>query len=357
MDRCERDPADREARSRRRFPATVEPLEDRRLLSYYGSSSSYYNQVSYQASIVRHEYDQFVSEVKRIELASQATPAEYLALRDDARAISNTATPAPGLSRQAVQYKAVETSLELDRAPLYGWLGDSGWTGINARLTSDLSGLNAPSTLISKTVSDMKIIANSANVGPFDYATVTNDFTSLRNAEQSLPSNSGYHFEDPGLFYTQHLRGFFRGWGVQKIQARGQLDRDLHAAKAQAGTDPAGSAVVSRDVQILQQIGAAIPSTTNETFGTTLVAAFAQGPPSPMAVAQLGTSLVTVLGPAATPSRVASVDRLANDAPALDQALGGSTSSIATIVADVAALVNAGSGESLNPFKINIRPG
>ncbi len=357
MDRREHDQADRKARSRRRFPAAVETLEDRRLLSYYGSYNSYYNQTYYQAQIVRHQYDQFVSEVKRIELASQATPAEYLALRDDARAISNTATPDPGLSRQAVQYKAVETSLELDRAPLYGWLGNSGWAGINARLTSDLSGLNVPSTLIAQTVADMRTLATSANVGPFDYAAVTNDFTSLRNAEQSLPSSSGYHFEDPSLFYTQHLRGFFRGWGVQKVQARGQLDRDLHAAQSQAVTSPAGAVVVTRDVGILQKIGAAIPSTTNETFGATYVAAFAQGPPSPTAVAQLGTSLVTVLGPAATPSRVAWVDRLANDAPAFDQALGGSASSIATIVADVAALVDAGSGESLNPFKINVRPG
>ncbi len=348
------DRQDRKTHAHRMLP-TAESLEGRLLPSFYGSSS-YYNQTSYQASIVRHEYDQYVSEVKRIELASQATPAEYLALRDDARAISNAASPNPGLSGQAVQYKAVETSLELDRAPLYGWLGDDGWAGTSSRLTSDLSGLNVPASIIAQTVADMRTLAVSAGVGPYDYATVTNDFTTLRNAEQALPANSGYHFEDPSLFYTQHLRGFFRGWGTQKVQARGQLDRDLHAVQSAARTSPAGAAVVSRDVQILQTIGAGIPSTMNETFGTTYVAAFAQGPPSPTAVTQLRSDLITVLGPAATSARVASATRLANDAPALDQALGGNPSSIATIVADVAALVDAGGGESLNPFKINIGP-
>ena len=74
----------------RRFAPTVEGLETRQLLTFfspYWYSSSYsYNQLSYQAAVVRHEYDTYVSGLKRLELASQATPAEYLALRDDARA-------------------------------------------------------------------------------------------------------------------------------------------------------------------------------------------------------------------------------------------------------------------------------
>ena len=106
MDRHDR--PRRQSRPDRTIP-TIELLEGRLLPSFFGWYSASYNQVSYQAAIVRHDYDQYVSELKRIELASQATPAEYLALRDDARAISLEANGA-GLPRTDVQLKAVETS-------------------------------------------------------------------------------------------------------------------------------------------------------------------------------------------------------------------------------------------------------
>ena len=92
-------------------------------------------------------------------------------------------------------------------------------------MTSDLSGLNVPQSLIDQTVTDMRTLAVSAGVGPDGFATFTDDFTTLRNGEQTLPSGSGYHFEDPSLYYTQHLRGFFRGWGVQKLQAEATLQK------------------------------------------------------------------------------------------------------------------------------------
>jgi hypothetical protein len=158
-----------------RLIPSVEGLESRRLPSLFASysSSSYYNQVSYQAEIVQHEYDQYVSELKRIELASQATPAEYLALRNDARAISAAAS-AGSQPRSAVQLKAVEASLILDRSPLYGWLDDGGWTQMSARLTGTLDGLGVPQPLISQTVADMRALAVSAGVGPFDFGPGSN---------------------------------------------------------------------------------------------------------------------------------------------------------------------------------------
>ena len=79
---------------RERRPLAVETLEDRRLLS---ASSSYYNNLAY---IARHEYDHFVTEVRQLELQSAATPAQYLALRDDSRAITLAASSATGLSPQ-----------------------------------------------------------------------------------------------------------------------------------------------------------------------------------------------------------------------------------------------------------------
>ncbi len=343
---------------RHRLDPSVEGLESRRLPSFFApySSSSYYNQVSYQASIVRHEYDQYVSELKRLELGSQATPAEYLALRNDARTISAAAS-AGSQPRSAVQLKAVEASLILDRSPLYGWLDDDGWTQMSARLTGTLDGLNVPQPLIDQTVADMRALAVSAGVGPFDFATFTNDFDTLRNGEQTLPSGSGYHFEDPSLYYTQHLRGFFRGWGVQKLDAGAKLQKDLRTIQTDSHTDAAGAAVLQRDVQLLKGLGAAVPSATMDQFNATYVAAFGQGSPTPAELAQLRSSLVSILGPAGTAPRIATVGRLVADAPAFYQAARASQTGIETIVTDVGTLVDAGGGEPLNPFKITIQPG
>jgi hypothetical protein len=353
MDRHERSNRRNRARA---FANSVEILESRRLRSVFAPYSYSYNQVNYQASIVRHEYDTYVGALKRIELASQATPAEYLALRDDARAISAAAT-AGNLPAAAVQFKAVAASLELDRAPLYGWLGDAAWTGVSARLSSDLGGLQVPQSLIDQTVTDMRTLAVSADVGPDEYATFTDSFNTLRNGEQSLPANSGYHFEDPSLYYTQHLRGFFRGWGVRKVEARKQLERDLVAIQRQSSTSPTGAAVLGRDVGILETLGAALPSATKDQFNAIYVAAFAQGTPTSGDLPQLRSSLIGILGPAATSQRIAATGRLVADAPMFYQAAGASESNVQTIVTDVGTLVDAGGGETLNPFKLTIQPG
>jgi hypothetical protein len=349
---------DRAHRQRRihRFTPSSEGLESRRLPSFFGAFSNSSSQVAYQSWIVGHEYDQYVGELKRLELASRATPAEYLALRDDARALSAAASGA-GLPRSVVQLKAVEASLELDRAPLYGWLGDDGWSGVSARLTTDLAGLHVPQPLIDQTISDMRSLAVSAGVGPDGFATFTDDFNMLRTGEQTLPRNSGYHFRDPALYYTQHLRGFFRGWGVQKIEAEARVQEDLRTIPTAARTGPDGVAVVQRDVKILEGLGAAMPSASKNQFNSTYLAAFAQGTPTPGGLAQLRSSLVGILGPAGTAHPVASVDRLVADAPGFYQAVGASQPDVETILTDVGMLVDAGGGESLNPFKITIQPG
>jgi hypothetical protein len=349
---------DRHDRRRRqgrphRFAASVEGLEGRELPSLFGTSS---NQIAYRASIVRHEYDQYVGELKRLELASQATPAEYLALRDDARAISAAASGA-NLSVSDAQYRTVAASLILDRSPLYGWVGDAGWAEVSSRLTTTLDGLEVPPSLIDQTVTDMRALAVSAGVSPGGFAAFTDDFNTLRDGEQSLPANSGYHFEDPSLYYTQHLRGFFRGWGVEKVEAQAKLERDLATIRHQAGTGPAGAAVLDRDAQLLERLGAAVPSTTKDQFNATYVAGFAQGAPTPAGLSLLRSNLIAILGPAGTSGRIGSVGRLVADAPEFYAAAGESESNIQTIATDVGTLVDAGGGETLNPFKVTIQPG
>ena len=112
-------------------------------------------------------------------------------------------------------------------------------------LTANLSGLNVPQSLIDQTVTDMRTLAASAGVGPDGFATFTDNFNTLRNGEQTLPSGSGYHFEDPSLYYTQHLRGFFRGWGVQKVEAEATLQSNLRTIQGQSRAVPAGGAVLT----------------------------------------------------------------------------------------------------------------
>jgi hypothetical protein len=350
---------------RRSLAPVIEVLESREVLSFFAPISSYSlfstgtyssssQQLSARAAIVRHEYDQYVGEVKTLELKSQATPAEFLALRDDARAISAAASAAD-LPAAAANETAAEVSLQLDRAPLYGAAKDPGWALVSARVTTNLESLDVPQSLIDQTLADMKTLAASANVSASEFQTFTNDFNTLRAGEASLPSNPYYHFEDPGLFYSQHLRGFFRHWGTQKVAALATLKSDLRAISVVTQVGPAGVAVLNRDAQLLEGLGGAVPSATNAQLEGAYLAVFAEGVPTAAGISQLRTSLVTILGPVATAPRISAVDRLAADAPAFAQAAGESQTAIETIVTDVGAVVNAGGGETLNPFKVTVQ--
>jgi len=319
-----------------------------------GSYSSSSQQLAARAAIVRHDYDRYVGELKTLELKSQATPEEFLSLRDDARAICAAAS-ATNLPPAVANNTAVDVSLQLDRSPLYGSAKDSGWAVVSARVTTNLDSLDVPQPLIDRTLADMNALADSAGVSSAEFQTFTNDFYRLRDAESSLPSNPYYHFEDPGLFYSQHLRGFFRHWGMQKDTSEARLKADLRTIQSQTRVDPAGITVLHRDVHLLESLGAAVPSTTNQQLDDAYLAAFAEGVPSPQAVSQLRTNLVTILGAVGTAPHIASVNRLAADAPDFAQAQGVSASNVQTIVADVGAVVDAGGDESLNPFKVTIR--
>jgi hypothetical protein len=353
-------------RDRGRSLAPVfEALECRQVLSFFSPISSYglfssgsystsSQQLSAEAAIVRHEYDKYVGELKTLELKSQATPAEFLALRDDARAISAAASAAD-LPAQAANETAAEVSLQLDRAPLYGAAKDAGWALVSARVTTNLESLDVSQPLIDQTLTDMKTLAASANVSTSEFQTFTNDFNTLRAGEASLPSNPYYHFEDPGLYYSQHLRGFFRHWGTQKVAALAKLTGDLRAISSATQVGPAGVAVLHRDVHLLESLGAAVPSATNAQLDDAYLAVFAEGVPTSQGISQLRTSIAAILGPVATAPRIAAIDRLATDAPSFAQAAGESQSAIETIVADVGAVVNSGGGETLNPFRVTVR--
>jgi hypothetical protein len=137
----------------------------------YGSYSSS-SQLSAQAAIVLHEYDQYVGELKTLELKSQATPAEFLALRDDVRAISVAASAAK-LPASAAKGTAADVSLQLDRSPLYGSATAAGWGVVSARVTTNLDSLGVTQPLIDQTIADMKALANSANVSTAEFQAFT----------------------------------------------------------------------------------------------------------------------------------------------------------------------------------------
>ena len=315
----------------RHFVPGVQCLEDRQLLTSTApwstgslwSDSSASQQGAAAGGDCAHEYDTFVGVVKTLELQSRATPEQFRALRDDAREIS-TAASAANLPRAIARNKAVEVSLQLDRSPLYGWAEGSAWTEISTRLTTNLDGLDIPQPLIEKTLADEKAVAVSAGVDFNEFQAFGDAFSTLRAGKKTLPSSPYYHFGDPALFYTQHLRGFFRGWGMQKVTAESKLQDDLRAIQAEVRAKPSDVAALHRDVQLLESLGTALPSSLSHQLDDSYGEAFSQGVPTPDRLSQLRSNLVTILGVAGTSRRIESVNRLAADAPAIARASGES---------------------------------
>ncbi len=120
----------------RRCPATVEPLESRALLTSVASVLP--TSIFYMADT----YNQFVNDLTTIEQRSQATPAEYLALRDDARAVS-AATASTTLGPVAAAASANALTVELDRSALDGWMGDDAWSAVLTRAEASMQSLGA----------------------------------------------------------------------------------------------------------------------------------------------------------------------------------------------------------------------
>lgn len=333
---------------RHRHVPVVESLEGRRLPSaFYGSNSSY------QVNLVRHEYHVFVSDLQRLEFKSKATPAEELALRDDARAISQDASTT-SLSSDAAQTKALAVSLQLDRSPLDGWIGEEGWTVIAARLAGNVSGLNVPQSLVDQTVADMRAIADSAGVTYAGAQQLDNDMQTLLVGEQYLGSNSYYTFPNPQLYYTQHLREFFRGSADQKVASQAARNADVRQIQTAADDDPTEAAVLHRDARLLEVVGATLTSQADDQFNSTFLATFADGPPSAQSLAQLPAALRATLGPGASAATLANTDQLAADAGTFYRAVGSSTHNASLLVTDIQALVAAGGAEPLDPFKVQV---
>lgn len=332
---------------RSHIPA-VEPLEGRCVPSGFSTSNG-----SYWNNLVRHEYHVFVGDLRRLELNSRATPAEAQALRDDARAISQDASSA-ALSVQAVQTKALAVSLQLDRAPLDGSIGNVGWDVIATRLAGNVNGLNVPPSLIQRTVADMRAIADSAGVSAVETQHLDADMERLLDGEQRLGSHSYYRFPNPQLYYTQHLREFFRGSTGEKVAAQAQRDADLRRIQVEAGDNAADAAVLHRDARLLEVVDASLTSEAGAQLSSSYLALFAGGAPSAQALAQWSGASRAALGPGASAATLANVNQLGADAPTFFRAVGSSTQNASAVVRDVQALVAAGGGEPLDPFRVQL---
>jgi hypothetical protein len=323
---------------------TVDALEERCLLS-----TTAQNQTNL-VTAAWHKYHQFVSELQAIELKSQATPDQSVALSDAARTLSSEAS-APGTP--AIKEKAVEATLQLDQAPLYGWLGESGWAEVRARLTANLASLQVPSSAIDQAIAAMQSVAQSARVTYADYQSLTAKEGSYERARSSVRVSTS-HFPDPETYYTQHLRGFFRGGAVSKKDAQAALDADLRAIARNASDSSAQTGVLHRDVRLLQQVGGTVTSQTFAQFSDAFVAAFDSGAPSAAEQQALGSEFQAILGANALPSTLAAANRLVSDSPAFFQAADSSQATVRLLTTDVVALVAAGGGAAPNAYRIQI---
>jgi hypothetical protein len=330
----------------RRRP-TFERMEGRVLLAVASAASPQFFAAS--AAQVQGDYHAFVTQLRNMELRSHATPEQYRALRDDARALSDAASAAT-TDPQSAQARALAATLQIDRAPLDGWLDPAGWADLAGRLTANLAPLGVPQPLIDKTVGDMQAVASAVGLGRAGFVSYTDNFNRVRAEENSLPSGYG-GYSDPGVYYTQHLRGFFRGWAVGRSADEAKLNTDLRAL----GT-PAGQAVLHRDVQLLEALGAQVPSSAGAQMLDAYAAAFADGPPTTADLDRLRAGIRGALGPVVSGRHSAQVDRLVADAPAFSQAAGASPANVQTLTQDILAVINDGGGSSLNPFKIQVLP-
>lgn len=329
-----------------RFPV-VDALEERCLLSAFAQSQAYYIQQAW------HDYHRYVSELQQVELASHATPAESLALSDAARTLSADAA-ADGTP--AVQARADAATAQLDQAPLYGWLGETGWATVRSRLSDSLRTLRVPESAIDQAIAAMQAVAQSAGVTNSEFDDLTAKEASYERAREQV-WNSTSHFPDPAIYYTKHLRGFFRGAAVARTQAQTTLDADLETIEREANDSSAGTDVLRRDVQLLQHVGATVTSQAFAAFSDAFVTAFQNGAPDAAAQQALATRFRSILGTNAVPSALNAADRLVADTPAFFQAAAASSVNIRTIANDVVVLVANGGGAAPNAYKIQIPRG
>jgi hypothetical protein len=232
----------------RRFMPRIDRLEPRTLLSAASAAGSYQ---AHASAVARHAYDVYVSDLRRMELLSQATPAQYTALRDDARALSASVSGAP-LDLARVQTATISVTLLIDRSLVQGWLDDAGWNAIRGQMKLDLAGLPVPEALIDQTIADMRAAAVSAGVDPGTYQVFSADQQSYKDARAQVYSGTFHSsFPDPQVYYTQHLRGFFRGWAVQKTDDEAKLRNDVSSAARGSDGGAGGIGVLNRDVGLL----------------------------------------------------------------------------------------------------------
>jgi hypothetical protein len=332
----------------RRYSPALEPLEGRLLLATTISStnSPFFATSAFQ---LQSDYNSLVTQLRNMELRSRATPAQFRALRDDVRSISE-ATASAAANPQVLASKALAATLQIDRAPLDGWLDSQGWTDLAGRLAPNLVTLGAPQPLIAQTLADMRAIGTAVGLSHAGFVSYSSHFNHVRAEENSLPSGYG-NLPDPGVYYTQHLRGFFRGWASEKAADTAKLSADLKSL----GT-PGGAVVLKRDTRVLEGISAQVPSAASARMLQAYSAALSQGVPTSVDLDALRLGITDALGPGVSARRASQINLFIRDAPAFGQALGSSPANLQAIAADVQALINDGAGSGPNPFRIQVHP-
>lgn len=337
-----------------------EPLEGRALLAATpvptaGSPSAYSSQYQYQAYMSSiGALDNYTSILARIESRSHVTPAESLALRDDARAIG-AAIAAAGTAPSVAAARAGQITSLLDSAPIDGSFAAQDWADEEARLAGLVAGLGVPDSLVARTIADMKALADSAGVSKGEAYRFRVSINDYKASENNLSYYYGLNYlnslPDAHTFYTQHLAGFVPGGRAQARADRQRLGADESALAAASGANAHEAGALRSGIRRLELAEVRLTSGMIDQLGVAVADAFAGGAPTPAGLAALRAEVGTILANSGT-TAVAQADGAIGSLAVFARAPKFSSTSLTTVLADAARVVEAGGVGPSNPYLV-----
>jgi hypothetical protein len=320
-----------------------------------GSPSSYQNSYQYRSYMTAiGALDQYTTVLAKIEHRSKATAAESLALRDDAKA-SGAAIAAAGVDPKVASAKEATISSLLDSAPIDGWFTDQGWADERTKLDNLVAGLGVSEDLVTRTIADMRALADSAGVSKGEFYRLSVSINAYKSSEHNLSYYYGLNYlnslPDAHVFYTQHLTGFVQGGKARARADRKQLADDEQALVAASGANATQAGALRGGIHRLQLAEARATSGAIDQLDAAIGSAFAGGAPTVAALSALKAEAGTILansGAAAIAQADGAISMLATFAHAAQAA----STTIDTVLVDAARIVEEGAAGPANPYLV-----